>query len=96
MLWLPCLLPFALIYKVLEYIYKYFFGKKEEDKEPACPISGKAAEEGASCPFVAAPTKKEVQVEDETTENHEKVAWTGSKNYKEIFCCAAALVSDVL
>ena len=95
MLWLPCLLPFALIYKVLEYIYKYFFGKKEEDKEPACPISGKPSEEGASCPFVAAPTKVEEKVEDET-ENHEKVAWTSSKNYKEIFCCAAALVSDVL
>jgi len=62
-----CLLPVALFYKVLEYIYKYFFGSNEEVKVPACPISGKKTEDGAACPFV---TKK---VESET-ENHIKVA----------------------
>jgi hypothetical protein len=52
---------------------------EEEEKAPACPVSGKATEDGASCPFVATPAKT---VEEGTTEKqeekleekHEKVA----------------------
>ena len=102
MFWLPCLLPFALIYKVLEYIYRYFVPKvEEEEKAPACPVSGKATEDGASCPFVATPAKT---VEEGTTEKqeekleekHEKVAWLSYISHTIKFWCTAALVSDVL
>lgn len=46
MFWLPCLLPFALLYKVFEYIYRYFFPKAAVAEDAAGKI-----EEAATCPF---------------------------------------------
>ena len=50
MFWLPCLLPFALLYKVLEYIYNFIFSKPAEKEVAACPFSKKTAVDG-QCPM---------------------------------------------
>ena len=74
MFWLPCLLPFALLYKVLEYIYNFVFSKPAEKEVAACPFSKKTAAEGV-CPA----SKSNDKVTD-TTEPAQEVTVDSKKD----------------